>query len=152
MGKRARRVALGEIDNPAYLPIIFEPPANADWRDEALWRAVNPGLAEGFPVLEEMRQAATEAADKPGELDDFKQFNLNFWSDAAVSPFIDMAIYDAGAAAVDLDDLKPKLAQAADLLAAGHRDQARTLVQEALKQNPKSPCADEARKFLAQIK
>lgn len=101
----ARRVALGEVDNPSYLPIILEPPTDADWRDERIWHLVNPGLADGFPVLDEMCQAAAEAAEKPGELEDFKQYNLNFWTDAAVSPFVEMAIYDEGAGAIDLDEL-----------------------------------------------
>jgi phage terminase large subunit-like protein len=43
----ARRVASGEIHNPAYLPIIFEPPKKFDWRDEKIWHRVNPGLAHG---------------------------------------------------------------------------------------------------------
>ena len=30
----AKSVAEGSIDNPAYLPIIFEPPAKYDWKDE----------------------------------------------------------------------------------------------------------------------
>ena len=102
----ACKVARGEVDNPSYLPIIFEPPPGADWQDEKIWHLVNPGLAEGFPVLDEMRQAAAEAAEKPGEKDDFKQYNLNFWLDSAVSPFIDMAVYDENAGEVDLDVLR----------------------------------------------
>jgi phage terminase large subunit-like protein len=102
----ARRVASGEIPNDAYLPIIFEPPPNADWRDEDLWHYVNPGLTEGFPVLEEMRGAVREAMHKPGEEDDFKQYNLNFWLDNALSPFVDMAAYDQASDQISLADLK----------------------------------------------
>lgn len=103
----ARRVALGEIDMPHYLPIIFEPPsADADWRDEALWHAVNPGLAEGFPVLQEMRAAALEAAEKPSEADDFKQYNLNYWLDSSASPFVSMDVYDEGKAEFDLEAME----------------------------------------------
>lgn len=46
----AKRVASGQIVNAAYLPIIFEPPTNYDWRDEKLWHLVNPGLAHGSPI------------------------------------------------------------------------------------------------------
>jgi phage terminase large subunit-like protein len=102
----ARRVALGEIENPAYLAIILEPPAGADWQDEELWHLVNPGLAEGFPVLDEMRQAALEAREKPAERDDFKQFNLNFWLDRSLSPFVEMAVYDEGSLPVDVEKLR----------------------------------------------
>lgn len=106
----AARVARGEIDNPAYLPVILEPPSpDADWLDEEVWHLTNPGLADGFPVLEEMRAAAEEAKEKPAEADDFRQYNLNFWLDRATSPFVEMATYDQGAApAIDLDALAGK--------------------------------------------
>src|SRR5690606_25980339 len=93
----ASRVARGEVDMPHYLPIIFEPPsADADWQNEELWHQVNPGLADGFPVLDEMRAAALEAAEKPSEADEFKQYNLNFWLDSSASPFVAMSVYDEG--------------------------------------------------------
>lgn len=101
----ARRIALGEIVNPQYLPIIFEPPPGSDWQDEDLWHLVNPGLVDGYPDLEEMRNAARQARDKPAERDDFKQYNLNFWLDKSVSPFVDMGVFDEGAEPVDLDEL-----------------------------------------------
>lgn len=101
----AKKVASGEIVNPAYLPIIFEPPAKYDWRDEKLWHRVNPGLKHGFPDIEGMRQAAKEAEEKPSDREDFKQYNLNQWLDSASAPFVDMAIYDQGGVAVDLDAL-----------------------------------------------
>lgn len=102
----ARRVARGEIENPSYLPIILEPDEGADWEDERLWHHVNPGLASGYPDLDEMRAAAMEAKDRPADRDDFKQFNLNFWMDQSLSPFVDMHIYDDGAAPIDLENLK----------------------------------------------
>jgi phage terminase large subunit-like protein len=104
----AKKVASGSIANPAYLPIIFEPPAKYDWRDERIWHAVNPGLAHGFPDLTGMRQAALEAADKPGDRDDFRQYNLNEWLDQSLSPFVDMAVYDEGSAPIDLAALEGK--------------------------------------------
>lgn len=102
----ARSIAEGKIVNPAYLPIIFEPPEGADWRSEKLWHLVNPGLKQGFPDLIGMRQAALEAQDKPGDRDDFKNYNLNFWLDGASSPFVDMARYDEGGEQIDLEALR----------------------------------------------
>jgi phage terminase large subunit-like protein len=102
----ARKVAAGEIVNPSYLSIIFEPPKKFDWRDEKIWHRVNPGLKLGFPDLVGMRQAALEAQDKPSDREDFRQYNLNEWLDHSSSPFVDMAIYDQGAAAVDLQVLE----------------------------------------------
>lgn len=102
----ARKVAAGDIDDPGFLPVLFEMSADADWRDEALWHQVNPGLAEGFPDLDGLRQLAREAAERPADRDDFRQFNLNVWLDHSASPFVDMAVYDEGAGQVDLDELE----------------------------------------------
>ena len=102
----AKRVASGAITNPAYLPIIFEPPAKYDWHDEKIWHLVNPGLRYGFPDLVGMRQAVIEAEEKPADREDFKQYNLNHWSDHAAAPFVEMSVYDEGNTPIDLDALK----------------------------------------------
>ena len=102
----ARKVARGEIDDPTLLPILFETPADADWRDEANWHRVNPGLKDGFPDLPALRAAAREAEHRPGEREAFRQLHLNVWLDHSADPFVDMLRYDEGAAAVDLDDLE----------------------------------------------
>ncbi|MCS3740226.1 terminase large subunit [Rhizobium sp. BK661] len=101
----ARRVATGEIHNPAYLPIIFEADPSADWRDEAEWHRVNPGLAHGFPNLDKMRTAATEAEHRPSDREAFRQFNLNIWQAQSRDPLFDMAVYDEGRTPIDLADL-----------------------------------------------
>lgn len=101
----ARKVATGEVDNPAYLPIIFEAD-NDNWRDEALWNRVNPGLQYGFPNLESLRASAKEAEDRPAERHAFEQFNLNVWKAASRDPLFDMATYDAGCFPFDLADLE----------------------------------------------
>ncbi|MBN8998633.1 MAG: terminase large subunit, partial [Rhizobiales bacterium] len=102
----ARRVARGEIDDPATLPILFETPADADWRDEAVWHAANPGLAHGYPDLRGLRMLAREAEHKPADRDAFRQLHLNQWLDYSEAPFVEMAIYDKGKWPVDLDELE----------------------------------------------
>lgn len=97
---RARKVAAGEIDDPSMLPILFETPADADWRDEALWHAANPGLALGYQDIEGLRQLAREAETSITARELFRQYNLNVWLDHSTDPFVDMAIYDKGAAAI----------------------------------------------------
>lgn len=101
----AKKVASGSIEDPTFLPIIFEPPEGADWRSEKLWHLVNPGLVEGFPDLEGLRAAAKKAEHIPSERDTFKQFNLNFWLDKSASPFVDMEVYDEGKDLVDIKRL-----------------------------------------------
>lgn len=104
----ARRIALGEADNPAYLPIIFEADPADDWQDEAVWHRVNPGLKHGFPNLNKMRSVAKEAVYRPSERFSFKQYNLNEWQAASRDPLFDMTVYDAGCDPnFDLADLEP---------------------------------------------
>lgn len=102
--QHARKVASGEIEDPGFLPVLFEADPEDDWKDENLWHYVNPGLSEGFPDLEGLRQYAKECANRPTERDDFKQFHLNVWLDYSNSPFVEMPIYDEGKAAVDLEE------------------------------------------------
>jgi phage terminase large subunit-like protein len=104
----ARKIALGEIDDPATLPILFEAPADCDWQDETIWQKVMPGLKHGYPDLGGLRQYALEARERPGDRASFCQVNLNIWADHSAAPFVDMAIYDEGAAPIDLEPLQGK--------------------------------------------
>lgn len=104
----ARKVARGDIDDPATLPILFETPADADWRDEAVWQAANPGLADGFPDIDGLRQLAREAEGRPPDREAFRQLHLNVWLDHSAAPFVDMNIYDEGLGEVDLADLEDR--------------------------------------------
>jgi phage terminase large subunit-like protein len=102
----ARKVARGEIENPAFLPILFEADRDADWQDEALWHRVNPGLAHGYPSIEGLRTLAREAKDRPGDRDAFKQLHLCIWGDRSTEPFVDMKVFDEGAVPIDLEALQ----------------------------------------------
>jgi phage terminase large subunit-like protein len=101
----ARKVASGIIDDPSYLPVIFETDQKADWLDEAVWRRVNPGLAHGYPDIDGMRQMAHEGAEQIGTREAFRQLSLNVWLDYSADPFVPMPVYDEGTDQVDLDDL-----------------------------------------------
>ncbi|MCF6370972.1 terminase large subunit [Rhizobium halophilum] len=92
----ARKVATGEIDDPSFLPIIFEAEPGDDWRDEDVWHKVNPGLKHGFPDLGGLRTMAREAEHRPAERFAFQQYHLNVWQAASRDPLFDMAVYDAG--------------------------------------------------------
>ncbi len=104
----ARKVAKGEIDDPAFLPVLFETSGDADWKDEAVWFRANPGLScsPPYPDLAGLRQSAKEGENRPGDRDAFRQVNLNVWLDHSTDPFVDMGVYDLGAEAIDLDDFE----------------------------------------------
>ena len=102
----ARKVQRGEIVDPTWLPILFETPRDADWRDEDVWYAANPGLSYGYPDIDGLRQLAREAEEIPALRSAFQQLNLNVWLDYSADPFVDMMVYDEGNYPVDLDDLE----------------------------------------------
>jgi phage terminase large subunit-like protein len=102
----AKKVASGAVDDPSFLPIIFEADKDCDWTDEAVWHAVNPGLRHGYPDLEGLRALAREAKERPSDREAFQQFHLGIRQEHSAAPFIDMAVYDCGNSAVDLDQLE----------------------------------------------
>jgi phage terminase large subunit-like protein len=102
----ALKVERGEVEDETFLPVLYQAPHDCDWQDEATWRAVNPALAAGFRSLEEMRVTARRAAEIPSQREMFKRLYLNIWADSDAMTWVDMAVYDEGAAApVELADL-----------------------------------------------
>ncbi|CCB65399.1 terminase large subunit [Hyphomicrobium sp. MC1] len=102
----ARKVARGEIDDPHTLPILFETSPDADWQDENVWHAANPGLKHGYPDLPGLRQLAREAAQRPADREAFRQLHLNVWLGHSSDPFVEMSIWDEGNSPVDLSKLR----------------------------------------------
>lgn len=101
----ARKVATGEITDPGTLPVLLETTHDADWRDEDNWHRVNPGLADGYPDIDALRQEAREAEHSPTARDKFKNDHLNIWLGHSSSPLFDMEVYDEGKSDVDFDEL-----------------------------------------------
>ncbi|MBF0561757.1 MAG: terminase large subunit, partial [Alphaproteobacteria bacterium] len=101
MWNYSHKVARGEVTDPTFLPIIFAADAKADWRSEDVWRAANPALASGFRSLEEMRNEARRCEHFPADVEAFKRYYLNVWSDGAASPWIDLALYDEAGETID---------------------------------------------------
>jgi phage terminase large subunit-like protein len=92
--KYALAVEQGSIKDPSFLPVLYAAPADCDWRDEAIWRAVNPAIGGGFRSLEEMRITARRAAESPIARESFRRLYLNNWLEASMATWIEMAIYD----------------------------------------------------------
>ena len=58
----ARKVKDGVIDDPKFLPILYEAAQDADWTDEALWHQVMPALGD-FCSLEFIREECKNPGD-----------------------------------------------------------------------------------------
>lgn len=92
--RRAEAVRDGLAPDPTLLPVIYAAPKDADWQDEAVWRACNPALGK-FRSLEEMRSAAQQATEVPGREAPFRRFYLNQWGVNQAERWLDLAAWDA---------------------------------------------------------
>lgn len=106
----AKRVESGEVIDPSFLPVIFEAPADLPWDDEATWRLANPGLDLGFPDISALRDSARMAKELPAFRRQFEQLHLNRWQDGTAAGWVDMAVWDEGAAPIDVKALAGRTA------------------------------------------
>lgn len=94
----ACKVRDGVIQDPSFLPVIYEAPKEADWQDERVWHRANPALGD-FRKIEEMRIAAREAAAMPEAENAFRRLYLNQWTEQA-ERWMPMHLWDACQASI----------------------------------------------------
>jgi phage terminase large subunit-like protein len=102
----AKRIAVGEVQDQSFLPILLEPPEGFDWRDPEVWSYVNPALGV-FRSVEEMQTSAKRAEHVPAQQAAFRQLYLNEWREGSATPWLDLAIWDEGEQQISLDDIDP---------------------------------------------
>ncbi|MBV8780745.1 MAG: terminase large subunit [Phycisphaerae bacterium] len=72
----ASKVRDGVIDDPRFLPVIYEAAQTDDWKDPKVWAKANPNL--GISVsLEYMRAKCKQAQDVPSFENTFRRLHLN---------------------------------------------------------------------------
>ena len=76
----AKRVIEQPSIDPTFLPVIYEAPAEADWRKEKTWRIANPALGD-FRSLDEMRIMCQRAQEIPAQENSFRRLYLNQWTE-----------------------------------------------------------------------
>lgn len=79
--------------DPAFLPVIYEAAANADWTSEDTWRAANPNLGVSVSI-EYLRRECKRAQEIPDYENTFRQLHLNQWTEQA-SRWLSMRSWDA---------------------------------------------------------
>jgi phage terminase large subunit-like protein len=100
----AKAVAENPALDPAFLPVIFEAPIDADWTDEKVWRAANPALGD-FRSLDEMRAACARAKAVPAQENAFRRLYLNQWTEQA-ERWISLSAWDACQTSIDRTALR----------------------------------------------
>ncbi|HEY0839774.1 MAG TPA: terminase TerL endonuclease subunit [Vulgatibacter sp.] len=79
----ARKVRDGIIDDPFYLPVIYEAPEDADWTSPEVWKATNPNYGISVKV-DYLEAECAKAKEQPAEENTFRQLHLNQWTEQAV--------------------------------------------------------------------
>lgn len=74
--KYATRVRDGQAVDPAFLPVIYEVPRQADWSDESKWPLANPGLGTSVKI-DYLRREHARAVESPAYQNAFRRFHLN---------------------------------------------------------------------------
>jgi phage terminase large subunit-like protein len=75
----ATKVRDGVVDDPSFLPVIYGAPAEADYRDEAVWVAANPGIGSSVK-LDYLASEAKRAEEEPSYENTFRRLHLNQWT------------------------------------------------------------------------
>ena len=79
----AKKVREGVIENPYFLPVIYEAEEGDDWTSEDTWRKANPNLGVSVE-LDYIKQACEEAKQIPAKENTFKRLHLNIWTEQDV--------------------------------------------------------------------
>jgi phage terminase large subunit-like protein len=105
--KYASDVRDGVIDDPSFLPVIYEASREDDWTSEATWRKANPNLGVSVK-LDDMREACKRAQERPAEENSFKRLRLNIITEQA-DRWLQLAKWDACAGDMNVEQLEEEL-------------------------------------------
>jgi phage terminase large subunit-like protein len=75
----ALKVRRGEIEDPTFLPIIYNASEDDDWKDENTWKKANPGFGT-ICKADYFKQQVLEAENSPSNVSKFKRLHLNIWT------------------------------------------------------------------------
>lgn len=94
----------GDINDPEFLPVIFESKQEDDWTKESTWRKANPNL--GVSIKLDYLKAECEKAKQNSSYENaFRQLHCNQWTEQAVR-FFPMELWDKQPERRSLDELE----------------------------------------------
>jgi phage terminase large subunit-like protein len=100
----ACKVRDGIINDQTFLPVVYEVPRDADWRDESQWIKANPNLGVSVS-LDYLRRECQRAKEIPAYENTFRRLHLNQKTSTA-DRLIQMNLWDSLASPINLDALK----------------------------------------------
>ena len=106
MHEYARKVKEG-LNDPTFLPVIYQAEDDADWTDESVWQKVNPSLGDILDI-DDLRHECTEAQENPAKENLFRRFRLNQWVRQEVR-YIPLAEWDKCGGNLQLEDYTGKI-------------------------------------------
>ena len=102
----ARKVRDAIIEDPSFLPVIYEAALDDDWTDPKVWKRANPNLGISLSP-EYLERECRRAQESPAYVNTFKRLHLNIKTQAAVQ-WLDMSKWDACESDFHPDDLEGK--------------------------------------------
>jgi phage terminase large subunit-like protein len=98
----ACKVRDGQIEDPSFLPVIYEAGKDDDWTDPEVWAKANPNLGVSVP-LDYLERECKRAQEDPAYENTFKRLHLNIRTEA-LSRWITSQKWDACRADIHLED------------------------------------------------
>ena len=100
----AKKVKNGIINDPEYLPLIYEADDETDdWTSKDVWEKANPNLGITLPISY-FRSLVNKAKERPTELNKFKRLHLNIQTKTE-KRWLDMKDWDVSGNKLNPDDL-----------------------------------------------
>lgn len=91
----AMKVCRGDVDDPAFLPVVYQAEKDDDWTDPEVWKKANPNLGISI-TLEYLERECRRAKDDPSYENTFKRLHLNIRTQQDVRA-IPAEVWDRGA-------------------------------------------------------
>lgn len=77
----ARQIRDGLVQDPHFLPVLYEAEESDDWTDPKVWAKVNPNYGRSVKI-EYLEEAFNRARTTPAFENTFKNLHLNIWTEA----------------------------------------------------------------------
>jgi phage terminase large subunit-like protein len=100
----ATKVLEGIIQDDSFFGFIAALDEEDDWTDPAVWPKANPNLGVSVK-LDGLEEQCAKAREVPAAQNTFRRLRLNQWTEQ-YDRWIDVAIWDEGATAIDIEQLR----------------------------------------------